>query len=444
MYRKSNNIIIIGGNAAGAAAAAQAKKQFPDKNIFLIEKSDYFSTGTCEIPLVISGELSKNDIVFFNPDTFYEKKGVKVLIKSEAKYIDTKSKVVKVLNLQNGNEAYIDYDKLIIATGSKPNIPTEFSKKYSNLFFVKDVTNLDNLIEYLKNNIVKSVGIFGSGYIALEMAEAFKKLGKDVNIYHNVHYPELFDDKDVNDFIEKLLLENEINFIRYKNLTILERDNKIDKIKLDNNIFSNELYILATGFQPNSEIAVNSGLRLEQNSIFTDRYLKTSDKDISAAGDCTHYYDFFTKKPIYLPFATFARFSAYAAVKNLYERNEPFPFVVKNSVVKIFDYFFLAIGLNNRDQKQRGIFTRQIFEWHENKIHLIKDRKKNFVKLFVDNNNKIVGGYLIGGEEVTEMGNNIMTYIKLKLSYKNLEILNYNYSPQCSNMINILYKISKK
>ena len=64
--QKQKIIAIIGGNAAGAAAAAKAKKLYPDYNVILFEKSNYISTGTCEIPLVISGILTKDKIIFFS------------------------------------------------------------------------------------------------------------------------------------------------------------------------------------------------------------------------------------------------------------------------------------------------------------------------------------------------------------------------------------------
>ena len=77
----SNRIIIIGGNAAGPSAAAKAKRVNPNTEVILVEGGEFISTGTCELPYLLSGEINDyNNLVFFSPEKFYSEKGVKVLI----------------------------------------------------------------------------------------------------------------------------------------------------------------------------------------------------------------------------------------------------------------------------------------------------------------------------------------------------------------------------
>ena len=75
-------IIVVGGNAAGPAAAAKAKRYNPNAEVLLFEGGEFISTGTCEIPYVLSGEIDDyRKIVFYSPSSFQEEKGVKVLVK---------------------------------------------------------------------------------------------------------------------------------------------------------------------------------------------------------------------------------------------------------------------------------------------------------------------------------------------------------------------------
>lgn len=68
--RHALKILIVGGNAAGPAAAAKAKRVSPDSEIILFEQSDFISTGTCELPYVISGEIEDyKKIVFFDAES---------------------------------------------------------------------------------------------------------------------------------------------------------------------------------------------------------------------------------------------------------------------------------------------------------------------------------------------------------------------------------------
>jgi NADPH-dependent 2,4-dienoyl-CoA reductase/sulfur reductase-like enzyme len=75
-------IIVVGGNAAGTAAAARAKRFNPNAEVILFEASEFISTGTCEMPYVLSGEIADyRKIVFFTPESFQKEKGAKVFVK---------------------------------------------------------------------------------------------------------------------------------------------------------------------------------------------------------------------------------------------------------------------------------------------------------------------------------------------------------------------------
>jgi len=113
-------IIVVGGNAAGPAAAARAKRFNPNAEVILYEGNEFISTGTCEMPYVLSGEIENiNKIVYFNPSTFQREKNVKVFIKHFVEEIDTKKKIIIVKDLIENKIIKQDYDKLILCTGSK-------------------------------------------------------------------------------------------------------------------------------------------------------------------------------------------------------------------------------------------------------------------------------------------------------------------------------------
>ena len=93
-------IIVVGGNAAGPAAAAKAKRINPNAEVILFEATDFISTGTCELPYVISGEIEDyKKLVYFDSDTFFRKKGVKVFTKHLVENINARQKKITVKNL---------------------------------------------------------------------------------------------------------------------------------------------------------------------------------------------------------------------------------------------------------------------------------------------------------------------------------------------------------
>src|SRR3972149_2310105 len=148
---RPKNIIVIGGNAAGPAAAAKAKRISPDSNVKMFEAGDFISTGTCEIPYVLSGEIdSYKNILVFDPPDFKKEKGVEVFTRHLVEEIEKKEKEIKVLDFYNGTTHFYKYDKLIIATGAKPKSLKVFSLPAKNLFTLKNISNLVKTLEYLR------------------------------------------------------------------------------------------------------------------------------------------------------------------------------------------------------------------------------------------------------------------------------------------------------
>src|SRR3989339_1549291 len=168
MYRQNvqKNIVVIGGNAAGPAAAAKAKRTAPDADILMIEAGEFISTGTCELPYVLSGEIKNyEDVVFFGADSFEREKGVKVLTSHFVEKIDRNKKLLTVKNLRDGNKFEQPYDKLILCTGSNAKSIPSLQNNLSNVFTLKSVRDLINIKNYLSQNIIRNVLVIGAGYI---------------------------------------------------------------------------------------------------------------------------------------------------------------------------------------------------------------------------------------------------------------------------------------
>ncbi|MGB5288117.1 MAG: FAD-dependent oxidoreductase, partial [Ignavibacteriaceae bacterium] len=162
-------IIVIGGNAAGPAAAAKAKRFNPNSDVLLFEASEFISTGTCEMPYVLSGEIDDyRKIVFFSPSSFQNEKGVKVFVKHFVEEIDTKKKQVTVKNLMENKILNYDYDKLILTTGSKAKTLTGFDTQLKNVFTLKNINDFRRINDFVSDGRVSKAIVIGSGYIGLE------------------------------------------------------------------------------------------------------------------------------------------------------------------------------------------------------------------------------------------------------------------------------------
>ena len=180
-------ILIVGGNAAGPSAAAKAKRVNPNAQVIMFEAGDHISTGTCELPYILSGEIDDyKKIIFFDPESFFNEKGVRVYIRHQVESIDRVNRKISVKNLNDETVVDYDYDKLILSTGSSVNRLPFLNREFENSFNLKSVSDFLKIRDYLKTGGMRKAVIVGAGYIGLETSEALNELGLE-NVAQDIH-----------------------------------------------------------------------------------------------------------------------------------------------------------------------------------------------------------------------------------------------------------------
>lgn len=441
-------IIVVGGNAAGPAAASKAKRFNPNTDVILFESSEFISTGTCEMPYVLSGEIDDyRKIVFFSPSTFQEEKGVKVLVKHFVEEIDTKNKQVIVKDLVQDKLLNYDYDKLILATGSKAKILPGFDTQLKNVFTLKTVNDLIRLNEFISKEKVLTAIVIGSGYIGLEAVESLNKRNITVQLIEKESTPLPGADEEFDDEILKILNRNKIEFMgNSENVEPVISGDRLLGVRLVDKFIETDLVLLSVGFEPDAYLARSAKLEIgKSGAIKVDRYLKTSDRFIYAAGDNVEVINAVTGKLDYIPLATHAYELGHFAGENAAGGNVKYDPFVKNIAVKIFDKFFASVGLSYSDAVKNGFEVEAAFVKARNLVGVMPGSDYVFGKVLTDKNSRrIIGGSFLGGKEVSGYADLLSALIKLKASASALSKINYNYTPPLSPFINLLSIIGKK
>lgn len=441
-------IIVVGGNAAGPAAAAKAKKFNPNADVLLFEASEFISTGTCEMPYVLSGEIDDyQKIVFFSPASFQEQKGVKVHVTHFVEEIDTKKKQVIVKDLTKNRILNYDYDKLILTTGSKAKTLPGFDTQLKNVFTLKNINDLIRINGFIsKENILKAL-VIGSGYIGLEAVEALKKRNISVQIIERECRPLPGADEEFGNEVLKILINNGIEFIGEVNdLEPLISGDRILGVNFGSNFIETDLVLLSVGFEPDTYLARNAKLEIgKTGAIKVDSYLKTSDRFIFAAGDNVEVVNAVTGKPDYHPLATHAYELGHIAGENAAGGNVKYDPFVKNISVKIFDKYSTSVGLSSAEAIKNGFKVEEESAKARNLVGVMPGSNTVIGKVLVDKNSKrIIGGSFLGGKEVSGYADLLSALIKLKTPVSMLTKINYNYTPPLSPFINLLSIIGKK
>ena len=442
------NIIVIGGNAAGPAAAAKTKRTAPDANVLMIEAGEFISTGTCELPYVLSGEIKNyEDIVFFSADSFEKEKGVKVLTSHFVEKIDRNKKNLTVKNLKNGNKFELSYDKLILCTGSNAKSIPLLPNNLSNVFTLKSVRDLINIKNYLERNNVRNVLVIGAGYIGLEIADALKTLGYPVTILEKENLPMPGLEDETRHLVLDLLEQNNVEFIgEAKDFRIKHDGQKFLNLKLQGRVLEYDLVLLSIGFEPNNTLAVTSKLSIGKfGGITVDQRLKTNDPNIYAAGDCIEVINRLTGKPDYIPLATIAHQTGHIAGENAAGGNSHIQPFVKNIAVKIFGKTLISVGLNSVEAKKYFHNTGEVHAVIPNLVKVMPDSENVFGKIIFDKNSKLIlGANFLGNREAVGYGDLIASFISNKIKAAELAKINYNYTPPVSPFVNLLSVLGRK
>jgi NADH oxidase (H2O2-forming) len=283
------DIVVIGGGPSGQIVANTAKGQYPDKSVAIItEKKE--GLVPCGIPYIFNdlGSCENN----YNDATGIESIGGKLII-DRIESIDSESKTVKTKSSKT-----VSYDKLVLATGSSPVIPT-FIKgvELDGVFTVaKDYQSMEALKKRVDES--ETVNIIGAGFIGCEVAEQIKKAGKTVHLVEAL--PQIlgksFSEK-VGEQAEDALADMGVNIHTGSKVIEIKGENgAVESIVFeDGKTIKTDLVIMSIGYKPNINLAESAGISLNRYGfIRVDKYMRSSVKDIYAIGDCSSTSGFIT------------------------------------------------------------------------------------------------------------------------------------------------------
>ncbi|MFO8084671.1 MAG: FAD-dependent oxidoreductase [Desulfobacterales bacterium] len=396
---KKADIVIVGGSAAGIEAAITAQRQYSDKKIIVIRKEKQ-ALVPCGIPYIMGTLGSAQQDVISNSLL-----GDAQLIIDEAVSIDCQAKSV-----MTKQKEIIGYEKLILATGSRPLMPHIPGVDLENVFTIKK--DLDYLIK-LQNALKKAhnVVIIGGGFIGAEFADECCKMGLNVTIVELLeHCLYLNCDEDFCIRIEEKMRDAGVHVNTQNRVSSICGNGKVRYVECDNGVqFKADLVIFAIGVRPNIELAIDAGLKIgKKNGILVDQYMLTSDPDIFAIGDCAEKFCFFTGKTTALWLASVATREARIAAANLFQprrrRNQGtlgvFSTLIAGTAIGV-------AGLTERAAKESGfeVVTGEAVAVDKHPASMPGARELRVKLIFDRNSEKLIGGEACGGVTAGEIAN---------------------------------------
>ena len=416
MQKIDCDILVIGGGPAGGVCAVSARMSYKDKKIVVIRDLEV-QLVPCAIPYIFGETLgcSEKDVASC---AMAEKMDIETLVDS-VQNVDTQAKIAYSLKYE------IHFNKLIFATGSTPFVheSLEHSLSLDGVFTVpKNKTLIDKMKTYSQK--IEEIVIVGTGFIGIELAMEFAQSGKKVTIVGGADniLKNAFDESVANEAL-KVITEAGINFVggdRVVSIFSKNGDNVVDTIELKSGLrLEVHMVVLATGYKPNTTLAQESGISLgHYGGIWVDEYMRTSNHDIFAVGDCSARRDFITKEPSKVMLASTSAAEGRVAGSSLYciQYLKGFSGTIAIFSTMLGDVAFSSAGVTQEEAQRAGIdVVVGSFTGINRHPVTIPDAQKQFVQLVaMKNGGTIIGGQIVGGKETGEMINIIGSMIESK------------------------------
>lgn len=277
----ASRIVVIGGGQAGAQALQSLRSGGYAGALSLV--GDEPALPYQRPPLskaYMKGEMTEERL-YFRPAPWYQDQDIEVILSTPVKSIDRTHRKVEL-----AHGGHLDYDALIIATGSRPRA---LPLKGATLHGVHDLRDLSD-VERIRPNMIegRKMVIIGAGYIGLEAAAVARQMGLDVTVLEMA--PRVLarvTSPVMSDFFETEHRAQGVTILTDSRLDHLDgTDGKVSAAVLaDGTRLDADIVLVGIGILPNEELAKDAGIACN-NGIQVDRDARTSDPRIFAAGDC--------------------------------------------------------------------------------------------------------------------------------------------------------------
>jgi 3-phenylpropionate/trans-cinnamate dioxygenase ferredoxin reductase component len=279
------SFVIVGGGMAGAIAAQTLREEGFDGKITLLGQEP---NAPYERPPLSKDYLqgkAARDSIFVHPEPWYAEHAVELSLDSAVTSLEPASRTVTTAAGER-----LSYDKLLLATGSKPRRLDVPGADLDGVYYLRNVEDSERIkIEFAR---AKRVVIIGAGWIGLETAAAARAAGLDVTLLVSGDLPlQHVLGPEAAPIFDELHRSHGVD-LRYRTTAVelTGRHGAATGVRLsDSTKIDADMIIVGVGVAPRTELAAEAGLKID-NGIVVDEHLRTTDPDIFAAGDIAQTY----------------------------------------------------------------------------------------------------------------------------------------------------------
>ena len=291
------NIVIIGGGQAASQVATSLRQKNFTGDISILSSEEYYPYQRPPLSKkYLSGEL-ESERLYLKPKKFYEDQNINVMLNSYVEEID-RSNSKLTFSKNNGEESTINYDNLVISTGTSPRLIPLDNPNLKGVHYLRSIKD----VEEIKKSLIgaKSMVIIGGGYIGLEVAAVSKKLGLNVTVVEMANrILERVTSPIISSFYHSYHESNGVEIRTSTSVIGINGDLNVSSVETSSGIIEADIVVVGIGVLPCQDLAEKAGIETN-NGIVVNEFCISSDSNIFSAGDCTLHPSAFYKRDIRL------------------------------------------------------------------------------------------------------------------------------------------------
>ncbi|MGC2075012.1 MAG: FAD-dependent oxidoreductase [Xanthobacteraceae bacterium] len=281
--RRRSRLVVVGNGMAGVRTVEELLSHAHDRfDITVIGAEPHPNYNRILLSSVLSGERTLDEIVI-NPHRWYEEHRIRLIAGKPVTAIDRSARQVTLIDGRA-----ISYDKLVLATGSKPLAPPIPGLSLPNVRAFRDIADAEAMIEAARR--YRCAVVIGGGLLGLEAAWGLKRRGMSVAVVHLM--PTLMDrqlDTAAGGLLRRDLDARGIAFFTGSQAEEIIGSDRAEAVGLaEGRRIAADLVVLAVGIQPNIDLACAAELDVNRGILVGDD-MATSDPDVYAVGECIEH-----------------------------------------------------------------------------------------------------------------------------------------------------------
>ncbi len=432
-------VLVLGGVAAGTKVAAKLLREDRSCEVTILTKGKDISYAGCGLPYYVGDVIHDREQLIVNTPAKYEAlTGARVLTETEAVAVRPQEHTVEARDLRTGETASYRYDKLVIATGASPFVPSIPGLDLKNVFCMRTPDDAIALREAVESGEIHRAVVAGGGFIGLEVAENLAARGVRVTVIDFAPHvlPNLLD-PELSEYVESRMSDAGVVPMTGVALEGVLGDGRVEKVQTSRRAMKADALVLAIGIRPNTAFLDGSGIEMVKGTILTDGQLRTNLPDIYAVGDCAMVHNRQTGKPAWSPMGSTANIAGRVLARGLAGADVSYPGVLGTGVARLPGGLNVGrTGLTETAARAEGYDVVAALAVVDDKAHYYPGAGSFTVKLTADRaTRKLLGVQVLGAGAVDKLTDIGVTAISLGATLDQLATMDFAYAPPFSTAI---------